>query len=374
MTSKREKHVVQARPAELDIDDLHRSRVQIAKEGCELARSVPRRARQPPLVPVMRGVTRDVIAQNPGRPVEVGVPGHRDLDPVTADHALQVVRRALGDHPAGIHDGDSVRELISLLEILSREQHGGARFGKGRDDVPHLAPAAGIEPRRRLVKEEDGRQDDEGRGQVQPAAHTSRIGPGDAIRSVPEAKLVEELSRSMQAVPRRKVIETPDHLQVFAPRQVLVDRGLLAGQPDAGFQPVRVHDDVEAGHRSASGVRLQQRREDAYRSRLPGAVGSEQRENAAFSNSQVETVQRDGRPEALDQAFGVDRKSGFHDVKEYWRASSRHALRQARYTSSVTSLTLPQLHSWMTTPKPIVVFDRTWPLELESVRPSARIG
>ena len=43
------------------------------------------------------------------------------------------------------------------------------------DRRPHLDPALGVEPRRRLVQEQDTRPCDEGRRDVEPPAHPTRV-------------------------------------------------------------------------------------------------------------------------------------------------------------------------------------------------------
>jgi len=74
--------------------------------------------------------------------------------------------------------------------------------------------------------------------------------------------------------------------------------------------------DIEAHHPGTSDMRLEQRCEDPHGRRLASAVGSEQCEYAARLNLQVETVQGDRRPKALDQALGVDGKPVFEEVQD----------------------------------------------------------
>ena len=81
--------------------------------------------------------------------------------------------------------------------------------------------------------------------------------------------------------------------QVLAAGQVLVDRGVLAGQADR-----LAH--VAAGRGATSkpatvappGVGVEQRGEDAHRRGLAGAVGAEQAEHAAAGHDEVDAVER----------------------------------------------------------------------------------
>jgi len=73
---------------------------------------------------------------------------------------------------------------------------------------------------------------------------------------------------------------------------VLVDRRVLAGEPDLAAQLARLGDDVEAGDAGAAAVGRQQGGEDADRSRLAGAVGAEQGEDGAGGGAEVDAVER----------------------------------------------------------------------------------
>ncbi|MDH6626516.1 hypothetical protein M2271_004333 [Streptomyces sp. LBL] len=50
-----------------------------------------------------------------------GVPQHH-IDPDAAGHRLELVRRAVGDDPAGVDDRDPVGELVGLLQVLGGQQ------------------------------------------------------------------------------------------------------------------------------------------------------------------------------------------------------------------------------------------------------------
>ena len=95
------------------------------------------------------------------------------------------------------------------------------------------------------------------------------------------------------------MVEAPDHHEVLAAGQVLVDRRVLAGQADLRAQRGRVAHDVEAGHAALPAVGRQQRGQDADGGRLAGAVGAEQPEHGARGDVEVDAAQR------LDLAVGL---------------------------------------------------------------------
>jgi hypothetical protein len=63
---------------------------------------------------------------------------------------------------------------------------------------------------------------------------------------------------------------------------------------------------VEAGDARTSLVGREQRREDAHDRRLARTVGSEQTEDAAGGDLEVEPVEGDDVAVALDESFGAD--------------------------------------------------------------------
>ena len=75
--------------------------------------------------------------------------------------------------------------------------------------------------------------------------------------------------------------EAGDHADVLAARQVLVHRGVLAGQPDDAPHHLGLLGHVVAQDRGAAFVGLEDGGEDAHGRGLAGAVGAEQAENRA---------------------------------------------------------------------------------------------
>ena len=102
------------------------------------------------------------------------------------------------------------------------------------------------------------------------------------------------------------MIEAPEHHQVLAAGQVLVDGGVLAGQADLSPQRSRVAHDVEAGHVPAAPVGRQQRRQDADGGRLPGSVGAEDAQHGAGRHLEVDAAQ------GLHVAVGLAQPADFY--------------------------------------------------------------
>jgi hypothetical protein len=75
--------------------------------------------------------------------------------------------------PPGIDHGQTVGEAVGFLEILGREQHGGA-LGRNRPhDVPHLIAAAGVQAGGGFVEEQQFGRHDQAGGDIQAAVHAA---------------------------------------------------------------------------------------------------------------------------------------------------------------------------------------------------------
>ena len=93
----------------------------------------------------------------------------------------------------------------------------------------------------------------------------------------------------------------------WSPEQVA---GRLAREADLAPQSLRVLDDVEARDARPAVVGAQERGEDAHGGRLAGTVGSEETEDAALGDRQVDALQGVDVAEGLLDALGEDRGSG----------------------------------------------------------------
>jgi hypothetical protein len=104
-------------------------------------------------------------------------------------------------------------------------------------------------------------------------------------------------------------VEPADQLDVFPAGEVVVDRGVLAGQADAGPHLLGMVADVDPGHAHPAPVGLQQGGQHPDEGGLAGPVGPEQPVDAAALHGQVEAVQRADRDlatEHLDQVLDLD--------------------------------------------------------------------
>ena len=208
--------------------------------------------------------------------------GDPEVDDVLAEAILELGRGPLRDDESAVDDRDPVGEAVRLLEVLRREEDRRAvatRLAMTSQSPRRLAGSRPVVGSSR--KSTVGPPDEAGR-EVEAAAHAARVGPGGrppASVEVERARAARRRARARRGRP--EVQQAADHLEVLATGQVLVDRGVLAGQADGGPNRVRLAEDVVAGHRRPAAVRVEERGEDPDRRRLAGAVGAEEAQDRA---------------------------------------------------------------------------------------------
>ena len=186
-------------------------------------------------------------AERPRRLERLGLVGQVDLEALAADAVLELVGGAVGDHLAVVDDRDAVGEPVGLVEVLGGQQDGRAVGDEVLDRHPQVDAAARVEARRRLVEEQHRRARDERGREVEPAAHAAGVGLRDAVGGVGEVEALEQLAAARLRGAAALAVEAADHDEVLEAGEVVVDRGVLAGEADPGAQRAGVADDVEAG-------------------------------------------------------------------------------------------------------------------------------
>jgi DNA-binding SARP family transcriptional activator len=141
-----------------------------------------------------------------------------------------------------------------------------------------------------------GRESDIGDLVTAVGAHrlVTLVGPGGAGKT----RLAVEVGRAVGDEFRDEVLESG---------QVLVDGGVLTGQPDHRPHLVRVLHDVVTADRGVAGIRSQQSGKHANDRRVARAVRPEKAEHRPRLHGQVDAVHRGRLAEAFDQTLGLDR-------------------------------------------------------------------
>ena len=207
-----------------------------------------------------------------------------------------------------VDHGDPVGEAVGLVEVLGGEQHGRAGRDAVLDRRPQGQPAARVEAGGRLVEEQHRRLRHQRGGEVEPAAHAAGVGAHDARAGLDQVEALEQLVGARARARPAQVVEAAHHLEVLLAGEVLVDRGVLAGQPDVRAQLRGVAHDVEARpparcrRRACSSV-VRMRTAVV----LPAPFGPSRPSTRAGRRAQVDAVERDHVAVGLAQAVGLDR-------------------------------------------------------------------
>ena len=179
------------------------------------------------------------------------------MDRVTAQLALELIGRALGDHLAAVDDRQPRGELVGLLQVVGRQQHGlaAAQRASARDLLPHLGADLGVEPGRRLVEEQHLRVVDERHRDVQPPLHPARVAARDPVGRVRQPEALEQLAARRSSAPPAHAVELTLEPEVLAAGGLDVDPRALRDHADRAADPVGLRDHVDPrdGGRPSSG-------------------------------------------------------------------------------------------------------------------------
>ena len=227
------------------------------------------------------------------------------LDLGGREQLLEFGEGAVHDDPTLVEDRDPVGELLGLVEVLGGEQHRGALPGEFLDGLPHLDAALRVEPGRRLVEEDDRRVADQAHGDVEAAAHATRVGrhlPGGRVgQREPVEQVIGDLARVLE------VPQLGDQHEVLATGEDFVDGGELSGEADGLPHVRRLLGDVEPVDAGGARVGLEQCGQDLHDRGLPRPVRAEQGEDAAPRHVEVHAPQHMQLVVRLLQALHLDR-------------------------------------------------------------------
>ena len=258
-----------------------------------------------------------------------------DLDLLATDAPLEIGRSAPLDHLTVVDDRDVVREPVGLFEVLRREQGGHPARHELVDEVPHRVATARVEARGGLVEEQHGRLADEAHRDVEPTAHAARVGARCSVTGVGELEPLEQLTGAGAGVAALLVEQAPDVLEVLEAGESFVDRGVLPGESDTRPSAARVLHHVDAVDEGGARVGLQERREDAHRGGLAGAVGAQHAEHRRAFDGEVDPAQRLGGTESLRETDGFDSRHGRTTLEVGPRNGRRIWARRRRHPANV---------------------------------------
>src|SRR5690606_24718121 len=162
----------------------------------------------------------------------------------------------------------------------------------------------GVESGCGLVEEDQVGSDDDRGGDVDPAAHSSRVLLDLSVGRLFERERLEQFGGTAASVLAGVAPETGKQHEVLQPGQVLVHRGELAGQADAAPHRLGLTHDIVAEDSGLPCIRLEQGGQHPNHGRLAGAVGTEDAVDHPRRHLEVDAVYRPSGTEVLHQTFG----------------------------------------------------------------------
>ena len=288
VAGQRQEDVIEIGRFDRQAGDLDRARVEPVEEGPQGA--------DPAVARDLQGERLAVAGrtlEGPGGPLELGRVGEREPDVAARHQPLQLVRRPFGDQHPVVEDRDPMRELVGLVEVLRRQEDRHAAGDEVPHGLPHHAAAARIEAGRGLIEEDDPRVADQGHREVETPLHAPGVGRDGLLGRLDQVEALEQLIDSSTALGLAEVPQVGHQLEVLLAGEELVDRGELAGDADDRADRVRLAGDVVAGDLDLAAIGGDQGREDPDRGRLAGAVRSEEREDRAFGDLEIDAVEDD---------------------------------------------------------------------------------
>ena len=230
-----------------------------------------------------------------------------DFDHVAARVPQDELRgAALHEDLAVVDDDQPVAEPGGLLHVVGREHDTQAAGLELLQPVPDLVTGLGVEPRGRLVQDQQFGAIDEGARQGEPADHAAREIHDFGAAAVGKRKEVEQLVCPGPGLPDRDRKIAGKNQQVLFHGQVRVQRVVLLADPDPGLDLAPVPGDVHLEDADDPPCRRRKPVEHPDGGGFTGAVRSEQPEKLARRHRERDAVNGGQVVEALEKMLDFD--------------------------------------------------------------------
>ena len=213
-----------------------------------------------------------------------------------------------------VDDRDLLAQCLGFLHVVRGQQDRLPLGVQHPQDVPEVGPGLRVEPCGRLVQEEHVRPVHQGPRDQQPLGLPAGQVGGHRLAPVREAEYLEQLLGPALGLAQAQAEEPATELQVLGHGQLHVERVVLGHHADPALHADRVGDHVHARHPCLTARRQDQRGEHADGGGLARAVRSQQPEELAGADGQVDAAHRGHVPArgliGLAQVFGAYREPG----------------------------------------------------------------
>ncbi len=211
-------------------------------------------------------------------------------------------RSARGDYLPLVHYGDLVRQLLCLLEIVSRQEDADPLALEVPYHIPHGPPRLRVQTGGRLVQEDEVGLVHEGEGEPHLLLLASR-----ELHEVHRRGVLQDHPPKYLVWVDGHVEETSVVFHGLSRRDVGQEGKALGDHPYSLVERLAFLPWVESQHADLASVPLSEAFEYLDGSRLPGPVGTEKREDLPLVDRERYRVDR------LEAAIGLLQGGDFYD-------------------------------------------------------------
>ena len=205
--------------------------------------------------------------------------------------------------------------------------HEGAPLALGGDEPVEDLRRMGVEAGVRLVEEDDLRVVDERAGDGEALRHAAAEGAHRVVAAMAQLDGAQQLVNAGLRIGH--AVELRKEEEVLFCREVRVEHGVVADEPDVSAGRIRVLLEVDAHETRAAAGGAGERGERAQQRRLACAVGPEYRQERALRELQGDLVERFARAEGLRELLCLDCQHMLPpSLKPAGRRQSRQSCRQ----------------------------------------------
>ena len=160
------------------------------------------------------------------------------------------------------------------------------------DQCGELSHTGRIDAERRLIHDDDFRVLHEDIGDAETLPHTSRVGARLPVRGVGHADPLEEADGPLFRCFSCEAVHHAGENQVLTTAHVRIEADIIRQVADDFLDRQRIPRAVEAIDFSCTGGRIREAEQHQGRGGLAGAVRTEQTEDLAFMNLEVQVIDR----------------------------------------------------------------------------------
>ena len=231
----------------------------------------------------------------------------------------ELARRALAKRAPVRHDHHPVAQSLGLVHVMRGQQHRGAVGAERADARPQRMAHRRVEPRRRLVEDQQLRPVDQRRrhGEATPEAARQPL-----CQHIGVASQIEEVEQLLDPRLERGAthcMEAAEHAEVLARRQRLDHDAVLQRHAESAPNGAGLASDVHAEHPDRTGIRPGDAVDHTQRRRLARAIGPEKPKALALRHVEIKIGNHRAAAKPLDHATRLDdggrSRVGVHHVR-----------------------------------------------------------